>query len=94
MYFLLLLQVVKIRRHICCIFEVMNSSKYLVYLKHENASDKMLNFLILVMHMLIFNNSISPLLIAENFFRVEMNSLLVNAQLLLKSAIKTVFLSV
>lgn len=72
----------------------MNSSKYLVYLKHEDASDKMLNFLILVMHMLIFTNSISPLLIAENFFRVEMNSLLVNAQLLLKSAIKTVFLSV
>lgn len=87
---------VKIRRHICCIFEVMHSSKYpvtlLFYLKHKDASDKMLNFPILVMHMLIFTPSISPLLIAENFVSVEMNSLLVNAQLLLKSAIKTVFL--
>lgn len=78
-------------------FEVMHSSKYLVtllfYLKHKDDSDKMLNFLILVMHMLIFTPSISPLLVAENFVSVEMSSLLVNAQLLLKSAIKTVFLS-
>lgn len=89
---------VKIRRHICCVFKVMHSSKYLVTLlfclKQKDASDKMLYFLILVIHMLIFTTSISPLLIGENFFSVEMNSLLVNAQLLLKSAIKAVFLAV